>query len=415
MIQYKEHIGLSLRSTLNSKLETINSIVRKESLKQNSIGLTNGLAGLALFQFYYAKFTDNDIYATWGEESLIRIIEKINDGNKNATYSSGLAGVGWVLNHLNDQEFIELDCDDLLSNIDDYLFIALKICTEKKDFDFLHGALGIAFYFTQRYLSTKQDSLRENYKLYIDFFVDQLTKNAIYEKNGVKWLSKVKSRDVEFDGYNLSISHGMSSIILLLTKLSKIDTFKATCLPLVKASTNYLLSNQIPKDQNSNSLFPSWILENGDTDKNSRLGWCYGDFSIGLVAMGVSEVLKDTILQQKALHILEHTTTRKEKSNTKVVDASLCHGAFGNAQIYNSINTKSKDMLYKDASTYWIDYGLHMSSHKDGFAGFKQWYGEPDGWQPKASLLEGVSGIGLSIIDYLSEQPNYWDKCLLIL
>ena len=55
-----------------------------------------------------------------------------------------------------------------------------------------------------------------------------------------------------------------------------------------------------------------------------------------------------------------------------------------------------------------------MSVYNDGYAGFKQWEGNSEEWSPKTSLLEGIAGIGLSIIDYLSEEPNTWDKCILL-
>lgn len=177
---------------------------------------------------------------------------------------------------------------------------------------------------------------------------------------------------------------------------------------------NYVVSNELPKDRKSTSLFPNWILENGKVDKNSRLAWCYGDFGIGIVLLKASKVLKDEELRKKSLFILEHTTNRKTSKDTLVQDAAICHGAFGNTQIYNFLYSETKNELYKDSATYWIQYGINMSVYEDGYAGFKQWFCDDRNWQPTTSLLEGIAGIGLTIIDYLSKERNTWDECLLI-
>lgn len=244
--------------------------------------------------------------------------------------------------------------------------------------------------------------------------MDSIIKSAKQDANGIKWISNMhkKSTDSQIKVYNLSLSHGMSSTISFLSELALIKKFRKDCIHLLKKSTNYILSYELPKS--SKSLFPNRILEDGSADQNSRLAWCYGDFGIGLALLKASKVLKDEELREKALFILEHTTCRKVKKDTFVIDAAICHGAFGNAQIYTFLYNETKNELYKESARYWIQYGMNMSVHDDGYAGFKQWEGNSEEWSPKTSLLEGIAGIGLSIIDYLSEEPNTWDKCILL-
>lgn len=414
MINFKEFNTVDLKKTLEYKLNEINTIIREESHKEVNIGLINGLSGVALFQFYYAKFTDNDTYADWGQDTLIKIIEKINNGNTNPTLSIGLAGAGWVFDHLNNEGFIELDNDELLSSIDNYLFTAIKINTSYDDFDFLHGSLGIAFYFLKRYNSTRNIILKQNYKSHLDYFIRELTRTAIQDPNGVKWVAKIKSKEKNFEGYNLSLAHGISSIISFLSEVSLIKVFKNNSQELLKKAISYVLSYEISEEKKSISLFPNWVLKDGSANKDSRLAWCYGDFGIALSIIKASKALNDEELYNKAIEILNHTTSRNDNETSLVVDTSLCHGAFGNAQIYNSIYHMTKNNVFKESATFWIESGLQMCTHSDGFAGFKHWYGLPEGWKANISLLEGVSGIGLSMIDYLSEEANNWDTCLLI-
>jgi len=144
------------------------------------------------------------------------------------------------------------------------------------------------------------------------------------------------------------------------------------------------------------------------------LAWCYGDFGIGLSLLKAAKELKDNYLEEKAHLILEGTTSRKSQSNTKVIDAGICHGAFGNTQIYNYLYKETLNSNYRSVAKFWLENGLEFSKYHVGYAGFKQWFGNHDKWIPSTSLLEGIAGIGLSIIDYLSEESNSWDECLLL-
>ncbi len=410
----KEAIKNDLKFRLELTLSEINETLRFKYKYEKNIGVLEGLSGIALFQFYYAKYTDNDAYADWGQESLFHIINSINKGYDFPTYSSGLAGVGWTFDHLTQNGFIDMDTDELLSSIDHYLFEVMKKNTAEHNYDFLHGAMGYIYYFLGRFESTINDKLKQRYRLNIKYFLDKLTETVEKDANGFKWLSDIRSKHKTIKGYNLSLSHGMSSIVSILYALTRLNLFKEQCSVLIYKTTSYLLNCSMAKSDHSFSIFPSWVLPNGQADKNSRLAWCYGDFGIGLACLKASQLLSNDILYTKALNILEHTTGRREEKNTCVVDASLCHGAFGNAQIYTSIYHATKDQLYRDAASYWINYGMDLKTHNDGYAGFKQWYSQLNVWKPKTTLLEGVAGIGLSIIDYLSDEQNTWDRCLLI-
>ena len=71
-------------------------------------------------------------------------------------------------------------------------------------------------------------------------------------------------------------------------------------------------------------------------------------------------------------------------------------------------------IFLKDRTDFWINDGIQQATFKDGYAGYKQWNGLEKEWTPKLSLLEGITGIGLVIIDYLSDEVNSWDECSII-
>ena len=117
----------------------------------DNLGVLAGISGVALFQFYYSKHTNNDYHADIGAEIITHCIEKINTGFSHPSFCNGIAGLAWVIQHLRKEGFIELNSDDLLSQFDDFLYKKMIIDFRENKYDFLHGALGYAFYFFKRF------------------------------------------------------------------------------------------------------------------------------------------------------------------------------------------------------------------------------------------------------------------------
>ena len=68
----------------------------------------------------------------------------------------------------------------------------------------------------------------------------------------------------------------------------------------------------------------------------------------------------------------------------------------------------------KDAAAYWINQTLCMARFEDGLAGYKTWQGDKRGFQNEYGLLEGIAGIGLALLSFLSDEDPTWDECLLL-
>ena len=58
---------------------------------------------------------------------------------------------------------------------------------------------------------------------------------------------------------------------------------------------------------------------------------------------------------------------------------------------------------------------LKMAKFPDGLAGFKTYRPEKyGGWTNQYDMLEGIPGIGLAMLSYISETEPTWDECLLL-
>jgi len=116
-----------------------------------------------------------------------------------------------------------------------------------------------------------------------------------------------------------------------------------------------------------------------------------------------------------ALNVLKKSAIRRDIDEARIVDAGLCHGAYGVMHIYTYMYSETKELLFKETAEYWMQKGLEMDTHVDGHAGYCKWYGGPNsGWSKETNLLEGISGIGLALISYVAPFKTKWDECLMI-
>jgi len=396
------------------KLEQINQLTQSLHPKESMLGVLNGKAGLALFQFYYAKYSNTETPADIGEDILAQSIESINQGFNYPTFCNGIAGLGWTLDHLQQQGLIDTDVDGLLSGLDNYLYTTMIDDIGHGKFDFLHGALGYGFYFLKRLQNTTDQSLKNRYRNYLFKLLEILKNQAEPQKKGIAWQSLL-IKETQVMGYNLSLSHGLSSIINFLSRVYEVDGFKQITIPLLEGAIDYLLSHKTHETYEL-SLFPSWVNPVSENIYRSRLAWCYGDLGVAITLWQAAKSLGNSTLASIALKVFEHAAQRRSPETTFVKDASICHGSYGIARIFDSIYQDTLNPLFKETADFWMFEGANMAFHEDGWAGYKQFFMKDDKetWENKAGLLEGIAGIGLTIIDYLSGTPQAWDECLLI-
>ena len=324
-----------MREAIMKSLKEINEIIDKENLVISKIGIFDGLSGLALFKFYYANMLNDDNIAEIGSELIKKCFHELNCGYSYPTFCSGIAGLGWVINHLSEEGFIYSNSKDFFTEYDNYIYKNMISDLKKGDYDFLHGAIGYAFYFLYRYKSENNFKKKENYKNYLLRFMELLEQTSTKEdKNRLKWLSH-KGHYSQEDSYNLGLAHGLASIVGILSMLAiePCQTFIKSKL-LLRKTINYIWSfNGL--NQGNLSIFPNWIPENHNRIYyNSRVAWCYGDLAIGAQLLYASKVLKDKVLRSNAILVLSHSANRVSKESSMVNDAMICHRSFGNAQIF---------------------------------------------------------------------------------
>lgn len=404
---------MNIEHRLQSKLKEIASVLEAESEENKYVGVLSGISGIALFQFYYSRYLGDDKYADQGVQNLTRMVDLINSGVVFPTFCTGIAGACWVMELLKEEEFVDLEDGFFSSDIDSFLLDAMHADLQKEYYDFLHGAIGYGYYFLKRFVNASTPDDKKRYKEYLDKLISSLKASAKKDNHGIWWQSWLSQEKEEEKRCNLSLSHGVSSIINFLARLAEQPTFYNEVQEILKHAVAYVLANK-NKDVALSATFPNWVTIDNPNDEYSRLAWCYGDLGVGISLLRAGEVLKDTKLYRDAIHILKRTTLRRDVKEANVVDAGLCHGTYGILNIYNFIYKRTGDIVFKDAMDFWVEQSLAMDVHTNGYAGYKVWTGKDMQWVNEEALLEGIAGIGLSIISYLASFDTKWDECLLI-
>ncbi|RPH33133.1 MAG: hypothetical protein EHM93_06270 [Bacteroidales bacterium] len=388
------------------EIKTTLDICVYDDFKASSI--MGGPSGIALFNFYYSKFKNEQSSYDIGYELIGKIFESINSGKNNYSFSGGVAGIGWLIEHLKEQEFIDSNCNEMLCELDDLVYEKMTQDIQSRNFDYLHGALGFGLYFLSR---LKERSNIENYLIKL---VDELEKISTLDINdGIKWPPLLINDDNKGVISNLSLSHGMASIVAFLSRVYRNNILKEKSYRLLNGAIIYILNNKLDL-LNFHSCFPSMIFE-VNKPSSSRLAWCYGDLGIGISIYQAGIATDNNQWVNKGIEILLHSTKRINYNTTYVVDAGLCHGTAGIAHIYNRMYRYTKNSTFKEAADFWFLKTLEMANFEDGLAGYKAWRNKETGGDlNEAGLLEGISGIGLALISYISDIDPAWDECLLL-
>ena len=385
--------------------------IRKElmvSELSGNIGLHAGTSGIALFLAYYDRIIrKSKEISPRVMEILEHNIKQIESGVRLHTICSGISGFGWLCEHLRQLEMLSREEIDFLNDLDDFLYRQMMADVKRGYYDFLHGALGVGFYFLYR-------CDKKEVSIYLDELLTALEKSAIHCENGAaKWISVINSKTGE-RGYNISLSHGMSSIAAFLIRLHQLNFETERAGKLLAQTINYIL-DQIIYTERSISYFPSFSKENSIGNNFSRLDWCYGDLGIASILWQAAIVLKNQEWESTAIQVLHHTANRRDLLTNGIRDAGICHGSASVAHIFWNLHVHTHIQKFAETVDYWLQVTMQMAKYDDGLAGYKAWRTEEAGGPVKSeTLIDGIAGIGIVLLSFINKNEMAWDECFML-
>lgn len=365
----------------------------------DAFGLYTGDFGILLFLFYYSKlFNDKRITSlidaylkySWG-----KLISNLNSH----TFCDGLSGILYLFEFLRENEFIDINLCDVEMHLENYLIREMKKDIQNQHYDFMYGALGTGLYFLKK---NKEQPVLE----LVDYLYDTADKDVANEIFQWKSIIDIKTKQI---GYNIALSHGISSIIIFLSRIIKYGMASDKVSEMLHGAINFTLSQEIDF-YTWGSYFPSMSKEK--TGK-SRMGWCYGDLGIAYSLWYAGNMMDKKDWIEKGMNILIDSTKRNSLTDNLVYDAGICHGSSGIAMIFRKMYLNTCMDIFLQASDYWVNKTIAFSNSEDGLAGYRSH--TTDGYlNHDFSLLTGVPGVGLMLISYLFKDQQKWDEMFLL-
>jgi lantibiotic modifying enzyme len=410
-----ETLSLAAPQTLsgvNAEAQTIVHRIYQHILAQpvgQDFSLLGGEMGFALFERYYQNhFGLPEESRTW--QRIEAGLEAIGEGEQIHTFARGVAGMAWSFLHLANTGLLsslETDAQSIVEDLDEPLFVASMKCLQEGEFDYLHGGLSTMLYFLER---TPSPRIHQ----YIKALVLELEKLSIISpKGGITWLFMKHGHHKPGDTpeYNLSLSHGVASIVAVLALAYEKGYERERCHKLIHLALRWMWNVRNKQDT---SMFP-YIVTDVLQDQHSRLAWCYGDLGIASAFYLAGEKLGYKPWKDTALHTIYKSTLRREFADTHVRDAGICHGSAGIAYIYHKFSKVSTNPIISSAARFWLTDTLQRSLPETEEAVYVQLTPTKEGFVPYKSmgLLEGEASIGMVLLSMLGA-PTGWDRFLLL-
>lgn len=395
-----------MKNTIKQKADQIAECIYNKvnsQQKKSSLGLYNSEFGILLFLYYYSKYTQNPKYILLTETYTEELLDVLSEKLESHTFCSGLAGILYLFKYLKENDFVDIDINDAQIAFDDYLITKMRQDIARKHYDFMHGALGVGLYFLKK--GTNDDAINE----LIEYLYNTAEKDPLNKI--IKWKSLIDIKTNKY-GYNIALSHGISSIIIFLCRALNKDAQNEKLLEMLNGAVNYILSQQINPHIHG-SCFPSQSIENGFPLFKSRLAWCYGDLGAGLALWHAGKTVDNKEWEKKGMEVLLYSAKRLTRSETAVMDAGICHGSAGIAMIYRRLYIETGNPVFSKATDYWIEQTLKFSEGEDVLSDYMP-YRSDEVKEYSYNLLEGISGIGLVILDRLNDDNQKWDEMFLI-
>ena len=331
----------------------------------DNLGLMHGKMGIAIYFFHLARETKNQVYEDYAGELIDEIYEEISLTTP-LNFENGLAGIGWGIEYLVREGFIDADTDEVLEEFDNRLTHELTYHTPE-DIGLLKGLTGYITYFHSRVKKSadKNDRAVANRKALLKA-IDLLAKR-ITERHTVGNPEELWTEPDTFD-----IVWNYPAILWVLAELHETGIFGAETEQVINMILTPLKYKPFFPRLQSNRLFLALVIEKLKLRKPEQFP--------------VSSFDK---LTQEILTGLDRGTIFNELTPDS---AFLQNGTGGIAWIYRQLFLRTNNEHFREEFLYWNTRGFGFTETEQGYAGF---YVDKENENKAFGLLEGLAGIGL--------------------
>lgn len=185
------------------------------NINEENYGLLNGKMVQCIWDFYHSRQNGDVDQLAVANDLLDNIAENIFsiDGYD---YANGLAGVGFAIEWLTQNGYIDCDTDEILGEIDDEIYKSV-VYSKSTNHSLLEGTTGKAYYFYKRLMSTNPSKTRYKQICLIECLIllsDELTDYLMDQEIGLcstKSLEDISDQEIM----------NMCQILILFEKILK--------------------------------------------------------------------------------------------------------------------------------------------------------------------------------------------------
>ena len=249
----------------------------------------------------------------------------------------GIAGIGWMLQHLRGTE---LPRRDPCAELDAGLRAAIARGALDAELDLVTGLCGVGIYALARR--------------------DRALAAAV--------IARLRARGTAPGGapgeaIDLGTAHGLAGLVAMLGQAGAARIPGATTL---SRSALRALLGHARWDQPS--VFPDTAAVGDTAPRDCRLAWCYGDIGAACALRTVADATGHAGLRATATRVALRAAARPPASSG-VIDCGVCHGAAGVALGLQRMFVATGDAALGDAARGWLgralDHGI-PDSLRDG-------------------------------------------------
>lgn len=143
---------------LHQWIDCLSNNREEPGLQVNDI--IDGRTRRALIYSIVYRYSGNIVFEAKAQQLLDYIIEQIQN-EVQVNFGNGIAGIGWAIEWLAQNKFIDGNTDEILSDLDDEIYKSV-IYQKSASLSYYSGALGKALYFYTRYQC--ENPIRSRYR-----------------------------------------------------------------------------------------------------------------------------------------------------------------------------------------------------------------------------------------------------------
>lgn len=366
----------------------ITSLLLNGNFIQNT-GLMHGKTGLTILFYHLAKANGNPAFENFANELVDDICTNLTS-QMPADFENGLEGIGWGMEYLIQNGFLEADADEVLEEFDKQIFRKFLENTPA-NIGLLNGILGTGYYFLMRSKNSKQKQesiLSKTNELALLQIINHirlvLPETDVLIKEPQKSITSVQKESINQQQQSVPVFDSTWELPLLIGFLAELDK-KPTGFEslVVKLLTSLKSDSNLPVLQCNKRLLLLSLskLKNSlqkdlfKSTENSK------DPGIREILCLTGEVITKLILSQD---------DEKYTNEIKVLDLTIRNGIAGMALIHKKLYEENNDVNYKR------EYESLLSRiESDSFINqFRYDYSNPlPKNEQQLGILQGISGL----------------------